>query len=554
MDQNAYLVGGRLIAEHHTTRYVLPVLPDVKPGQTNPGGFAYTGGMFVRMPNGDYFPKYPFGLPLLYAAFFWAFGPDKGPVWAFVVSPASATLAVLGTFFLARTVAGSFAAVMAAILLGTSQVMLSLADNPNSHAACTACIVWGMFLLVRWWQTGSLWQGALAGLLVGYAFTIRYTEGLLVIPVAIACLTRVRWRHWAPWTLASAVGAAGVAFMLLIGLYTMPDWADVHGLHHYFGPGKTGRGALGVAAGVYAAAALAFVGVMTGRGLHRAWLTSFLRNVLPGLAWCVPVVTLLVYNSVTMGHAAGYDTTHESELGVAFKWSYLVRNWEMVVRTFDDLELFFVVPFALAGLALVFRRSWRVGVLLLSWLVPGVLLYTSYYWSMDFDVAYARFYLTFLPALCRGGGRGVPRRAARRPRGRDRRGHPPAGGRRPWRCRPPWPWSPRSCSPPRVDGRRLGPVRRRCNTGSGRASWGSRWPRSASRRTPPPPPRPWSRPGCGRRPARPSWRPWRPASRPRWPWGWSSPWRPASARTAPCTACATARKTSSRWSRTTATG
>ncbi len=388
VDQNAYLVGGRLIAQHHSTRYVLP----------NP--FAYTGGMMVRMPNGDYFPKYPAGLPLLYACFFWILGPDKGPVWAFVVSPTSATLAVLGTFFLARTVAGSFAAVMAAVLLGTSQVMLSLADNPNSHAACTAAIVWGMFLLVRWWRSGNLVSGALAGFLIGYAFTIRYTEGLLVIPVAIACLTRVRWGHWAPWTLASAVGAAAGSFMLLIGLYTMPDWADVHGIHHFFGPGKTGHAVLGLLAGGYAVAALAFVGVMTVRGLHRAWLTSFLRNVLPGLAWCVPVVALLVCNAVAMGHAAGYDTTHESELGVAFKWSFLVRNWDLVVRTFDDLELFFVVPFAFAGLALVFRRSWRVGVLLLAWLVPGVLLYTSYYWSMDFDVAYARFYLSFLPALC----------------------------------------------------------------------------------------------------------------------------------------------------------
>ena len=260
VDQNAYLVGGRLIAQNHSTRYVLP----------HP--FAFTGGMMVRMPSGDYFPKYPAGLPLLYACFFWLFGPDKGPVWAFVVSPASATLAVLGTFFLARTVAGSFAAVMAAVLLGTSQVMLSLADNPNSHAACTACIIWGMFLLVRWWQTGNLFQGALAGFLIGYAFTIRYTEGLLVIPVAIACLTRIRWGHWAPWTLASAVGAAAVSFMLLIGLYTMPDWADLHGVHHFFGPGKTGHAVLGLLAGGYAVAALAFVGVMTARGLHRAWL------------------------------------------------------------------------------------------------------------------------------------------------------------------------------------------------------------------------------------------------------------------------------------------
>ena len=402
VDQNAYLTAGRMIAQQHTTRYVLPVVPNATPGTPNPGGYAYTGGMFVRMPNGDYFPKYPFGLPLLYACFFWLFGPDKGPIYAFVVSPASATLAVLGTFFLARSVAGSFAAVMAAIVLGTSQVMLSLADNPNSHAACTAFIVWGMFLLVRWWQTGSIWQGAVAGFLIGYAFTIRYTEGLLVIPIAIACLTRVRWGHWSPWLLASAAGAAALSFLLAINLYTLPDWADVHGIHHFFGPGKTGHAVVAILAGTYALAALVFVSLMTARGLHRAWLASFLRNVLPGLAWCVPVVALLVYNSVQMGHAAGYDTTHESELGVAFKWSFLVHNWEMVVRTFDDLELFFVIPFALAGLALAFRRSWRVGVLLLAWLVPGVMLYTSYYWSMDFDVSYARFYLSFLPALCVG--------------------------------------------------------------------------------------------------------------------------------------------------------
>ena len=505
VDQNAYLVGGRLIAQHHTTEYVLPVVPVAAGDKSpNPGGYAYTGGMFVRMPNGTYFPKYPAGLPLLYAAFFWLFGPTRGPVWAFVVSPASAVAAVLGTFFLARSIAGSFAGVMAAVLLGTSQVMLSLADNPNSHAACTACIVWGMFLLVRWWQTGSIWQGVLAGLLVGYAFTIRYTEGLLVLPIAVACLTRIRWGHWTPWVLASGIGAAGVSFMLLIGLYTMPDWADAHGVHHFFGPGKTGHAAVALAASGYAIACVIVVlfaavtfnrpvwwrsflnrigwelwrcsaqGIALGAtslialgtliavawaavlvvitwpvlnwghitsgdatvattwsglgtigqavtiivfaalvysatigalsaaaaGLNRAWLMSFLRNVLPGLAWCLPVVTLLVYNAVHMGHAAGYDTTHESEIGVAFQWKFVARNWEMVVRTFDDLELFFVVPFALAGLAMVFRRSWRVGVLLLAWLVPGVLLYASYYWSMDFDVAYARFYLTFVPALC----------------------------------------------------------------------------------------------------------------------------------------------------------
>ena len=389
VDQNAYLVGGRLIAQTGSLKYVLP------------NAFAYTGGMFVRMPTGVYYPKYPAGLPLLYAAVFKLFGPDRGPVYAFLVSPVSAVAAVLGTFLLARAVAGSFAGVMAAVLLGTSQVMLSLADNPNSHAACTAVIVWGMYLLVRWWTTGSVWQGMLAGLLIGYAYTIRYTEGLLVLPVAIACLTRIRWRHWSPWAMSAALVAFAAAFFLFVQLWTAGDADGLKGWHYWFSPGRSLRSSAMLA--LYGGATAGVVGLAfaAARGwLPRAWWAAFVRNVVPGLAWCVPVVLLVVYNSATMRHAAGYDTTHESEFGVAFKWSYLAKNWEMVVRTFDDLELFFVVPFAVAGLAMVFRRSWRVGLLLLSWVVPGVLLYTSYYWSMEFDVAYARFYLTFLPALC----------------------------------------------------------------------------------------------------------------------------------------------------------
>ena len=36
-----------------------------------------------------------------------------------------------------------------------------------------------MYFLLRWWQTASILRGMLAGLFLGYAVTIRYTEGLL---------------------------------------------------------------------------------------------------------------------------------------------------------------------------------------------------------------------------------------------------------------------------------------------------------------------------------------------------------------------------------------
>src|SRR5690606_17935688 len=87
-----------------------------------------------------------------------------------------------------------FYAVLGAILLGSSPVTLYLATNPNSHASTLACVVWGMVLLLRWWRCGGLWTARGAGWLLGYAATIRYTEGLLILPLALvaifACFSR----------------------------------------------------------------------------------------------------------------------------------------------------------------------------------------------------------------------------------------------------------------------------------------------------------------------------------------------------------------------------
>lgn len=399
VDQNAYLVGGRLLAQHFSMRYTLP----------NP--YAYSGGMFIRLPDGTYFPKYPFGLPLLFACFFWAFKiasvlpilkahveAAQAAYWAFIVSPVSAVAAVAGVFFLARQVSGSFAATLAAILLGTSQLMLMLADNPNSHASCLAFIVWGMFFCLRWMQTGSYWRGILGGLLVGYAATIRYNEILLFIPMCVVVLSRLPWNQWKTWLSVSLVAAtAGAGYLI---------YANVSNFHA-FGAGleprwTSGEIQLAILATtlliIYTLAAL----VICVMKLEWPDWRMYIRALVPGLAWAVPVLILFAVNLKAMGSPTGYDSTHESEFGVAFQWQFFWRNWEKVFRDFYDMGLFFIVPFAVAGIFMLFRRSWRVSLLLLAWLVPGVVLYMSYYWSPDFADAYARFFLTYLPALLVG--------------------------------------------------------------------------------------------------------------------------------------------------------
>ena len=140
----------------------------------------------VHTQAGWYYPKYPAGSSFLYAIAIWVGGDKHGKEWAFYVSPICMALAMLATFLIARAVAGSFYGLLAMIVLACGQTTLELANDPNSHAPALCMVTWGMYFLLRWWQTGSIWRGVIAGLLLGYAVTIRYTE-------ACFCFRFTRW-------------------------------------------------------------------------------------------------------------------------------------------------------------------------------------------------------------------------------------------------------------------------------------------------------------------------------------------------------------------------
>ncbi len=377
VDQNGYLVGGRQYAHSLTTKFI-PATP-----------YEYVGNMWVMVGDkpGVYYPKYPLGMPILYAIMLWIGGAKHGVVWAFYISPAGMIAAVAGMFFLGRALAGSFAGLLSAMLLAFSQVMLVLANNPNSHAACVGFVVWGMFFLLRWWQTQSIWRGLLAGFFLGFACLIRYTEGLLVLPLAFAVLWSISWHNHSNWRLK----AAGILFILGLVISAASFW-----LRRSF----------------YIDIAFCLLGL----GLCVQW-KRFLWSIPPAVGWLIPVGYLLIFNKIAMGSWTGYDTTNESgfaegsfaynfffaEAGkAAFTWAKVVATWEQVVRTFHDTGMLFSLPLGLAGIAMVFRRSWQFGIVLLLWLIPGVLLYASYYWSPDRGVSYARFFVTFFPVLTLG--------------------------------------------------------------------------------------------------------------------------------------------------------
>ncbi|HEY4563059.1 MAG TPA: glycosyltransferase family 39 protein, partial [Thermoanaerobaculia bacterium] len=176
VDENAYLVSGKLLAQTGS------------PGFVPPDPYSLVGKMWIGTPEGRFYPKYPLGETLLVALAV----KTAGLRAAYWISPLLMTLALLGVFLLGREIAGSFAGLLAMIAMAASPATLNEVNDPDSHASSLCCTTWGMLLLLRWWRTGKVHQAALAGLLLGYSAIIRYTEGLLLLPVALVVLFRCR--------------------------------------------------------------------------------------------------------------------------------------------------------------------------------------------------------------------------------------------------------------------------------------------------------------------------------------------------------------------------
>ncbi len=214
VDQNGYLVGGKLFAATGSTGFV-PADDD-----------SFVGRMWVEVAGKRFYPKYPLGLSVVYAVPLRLFGTRVGVPVCFGVNPAAMTAGLVATFLLGRRLVGSALGVLAMALVATSPVCVGLADNPNSHATAFLCAAGGMYGLVRWWQGGGgTAVAAAAGVLLGAAVTIRYTEGLMLLPLGF-----VAWdgrRRWAGGVAAVAGWAVPVA---LLGAY---NWAAMRHLTGY---------------------------------------------------------------------------------------------------------------------------------------------------------------------------------------------------------------------------------------------------------------------------------------------------------------------------------
>ena len=212
VDENAYLVGGKMMAEHGT--------PAIKPSSP----FAYVGPMWILTADGSYHPKYPAGVPLLNAI---AIRIGGSPMAAYWVSPICGVVSVLAMFLLVRVFAGSICGVLAALLLATNPSAVHFALVPSSHAPDLAFTMLGMTALFYWWRSGRAVLGVIGGLCIGFTISTRYSDGLLLAPLGIAALTTLRFRSRRSWYAAAVpVLAWCVPFfaLLIFNRLTMGHW------------------------------------------------------------------------------------------------------------------------------------------------------------------------------------------------------------------------------------------------------------------------------------------------------------------------------------------
>lgn len=445
-NQNGYLVAGKLMA---TTGW---------PGFEPSSPFSFVGWMWgmadansAARGGGMHYTKYPLGYPALIAAAY-ALAPEgRAYDWAHLVNPIAMALAVLGAFVLGRQIMHPLAALLGAVLVAANPVLMTLANNPNSHATGVCFVVWGVAMTLIFAQRGWLWAGLLGGFLLGYACTIRYTEGLMGLCIGLAVLMQLtrRRRDELParsllgiaTVLAIAVvllagsavvtrtlslgwglGAAAIAVVLLVGFAYLTRRSPVYRERKWLLASETLRVismlALLVAGGgaialLYSAStetptlagSLDFIvsrwmlsgGVIVTAIIGATILfgTHWLRVSLPIVAWALPIVVLVAFNKYAMDDWTGYDSTAES---TGFTFDHLKGKWEFAIKELYATGAYFLLPIGLLGLLMMLQSRWKAALILLAWLVPGAVIYMAYYWGRGLPVwGFLRFYATLLP-------------------------------------------------------------------------------------------------------------------------------------------------------------
>lgn len=340
VDEASYLLTAKGLAERGDPAYYAP----------DPTIFVPENMVEVR--PGVFCQKYPIGYPLLVSVAYRLGGPSAG----FLVNPLATVVALVGLFFLARRLLDDRWALLATLTFAIHPIILFYGVSALSHSTDLACVIWGMYFAWTWYTDGRWYRAGLAGFLLAFAASIRYSEALLALPVL--WLAAARWfQHGSHGFRESSIA--------------IPEWLrDV--------------------------AAAFFGGVVA---------------LLP-LIW-------FQYRSFGSSWTSGYALTSESSaFSWTYFQHHLAYALGAIFRPASGL--FLLGPLGLTALIyLPFRRERVLAVFLTLWIFPILLLYIAYYWiTTGSPVLYVRFFLPIYPALLLAGLLLLDRRTRGRALGR----------------------------------------------------------------------------------------------------------------------------------------
>jgi len=324
-DPNAYVMSGKQLVQHHTLRFDGRDL------------LRFHDHMWVEPRPNEVYAKYPPGYPLILGVA-WRLGGDRAIFW---VSPFFGAIGLLAAYFLMRKMAGPWISLVGTACFVINPMLALYNGYILSHATSFGVVTVGMWLLWTWWERGGWGRALAAGVVLGYAPLVRYTDALVLLPMAAVVLLR------------------------LAGVYP-------------HGGQDLARRPL---AGARRRIAVLLDGGAMGAG---------------ALACLVP---LMLHHRHAFGELwrTGYDLTGEQ---TAFQWALLAKGFPVLIHHLNDLALFMIFPLAVLGTGLLcVRRRWAESVVLGLWVVPTVLVYASYYWAPpNYGFIYVRFQMSTLAA------------------------------------------------------------------------------------------------------------------------------------------------------------
>ncbi len=205
-DDNGYFAQGTLLAQTGHTWF------------TPQSDAQFIGMHWLLAPSGKYISRYPPGLPVAVAVLDKLFGWRASTL----ANAIFALLALVGIFLATRRLladgpARGIWALAAAALLAANPTFFHQSLNGGSHMGVACLILWGIYLLLAWQDTGWIILAFLAGLVLGCIPAVRYADAIMGLGVIAFLLLQFRdirrpWVHW----IAAAIGAMIPLSLLLI--------------------------------------------------------------------------------------------------------------------------------------------------------------------------------------------------------------------------------------------------------------------------------------------------------------------------------------------------